>query len=133
MPTFTSPFRWRIIAQLSNAYEIHDIDLFDSRFRESGSDSEVLWRMTLRYPNVWTPTVQKAATSHVAQIFLGFSRFPAARSSVDANGVTTVRWTDVRFAGGVTGLDQPAPRAGLFTATVKVAPDGRILEEGLGR
>jgi hypothetical protein len=133
MPSFTSPFRWRIIAQLSNAYEIHDIDLFDPRFREPGSDSDVLWRLTLRYPNVWTPTVQKAATSHVAQIFLGFSRFPAARSSVDANGITTVRWTDVRFAGGVTGLDQPAPRAGLFTATVKVAPDGRILEEGLGR
>jgi len=30
MPSFTSPFRWRIIAQLSNAYEIHDIDLFDA-------------------------------------------------------------------------------------------------------
>jgi membrane-bound metal-dependent hydrolase YbcI (DUF457 family) len=133
MPTFTSPFRWRIIAQLSNAYEIHDIDLFDARFREPGSDSEVLYRLTLRYPNVWTPTVQKAATAHVAQVFLGFSRFPAARSAIDANGVTTVRWTDVRFAGGVTGLDQPAPRAGLFTATVKVAPDGAILEQALGR
>jgi membrane-bound metal-dependent hydrolase YbcI (DUF457 family) len=133
MPTFTSPFRWRIIAQLSNAYEIHDIDLFDARFREPGRDSEVLWRLTLRYPNVWTPTVQKAATAHVAQVFLGFSRFPAARSSIDANGVTTVRWTDVRFAGGLAGLDQPAPRAGLFTATVKVAPDGTILEQALGR
>jgi membrane-bound metal-dependent hydrolase YbcI (DUF457 family) len=133
MPTFTSPFRWRIIAQLSNAYEIHDIDLFDARFREPGSDSEVLWRLTLRYPNVWTPTVQKAATAHTAQVFLGFSRFPAARSSVDPKGITTVRWTDVRFAGGVMGLDQPAPRAGLFTATVKVAPDGTILEQALGR
>jgi hypothetical protein len=133
MPSFTSPFRWRIIAQLSNAYEIHDIDLFDARFSEPESASEVLWRMTLRYPNVWTPAVQKAATSHLGQIFLGFSRFPAARSSVDANGVTTVRWTDVRFAGGITGLDQPAPRSGLFTATVKVAPDGRIVEETLGR
>lgn len=133
LPTFTSPFRWRIIAQLSNAYEIHDIDLFDARFREPGRDSEVLWRLTLRYPNVWTPTVQKAATAHVAQVFLGFSRFPAARSAVDAKGVTTVRWTDVRFAGGLTGLDQPAPRTGLFTATVRVAPDGTILEEGLGR
>jgi hypothetical protein len=133
MPSFTSPFRWRIIAQLSNAYEIHDIDLFDARFQEPESASEVLWRMTLRYPNVWTPAVQKAASSHLGQIFLGFSRFPAARSSVDANGVTTVRWTDVRFAGGITGLDQPAPRSGLFTATVKVAPDGRIVEETLGR
>jgi membrane-bound metal-dependent hydrolase YbcI (DUF457 family) len=41
MPSFTSPFRWRIIAQISNAYEIHDIDLLDSRFRRPGDDSGV--------------------------------------------------------------------------------------------
>ena len=29
MPSFTSPFSWRIIAQMSNAFEIHDIDLLD--------------------------------------------------------------------------------------------------------
>ena len=40
MPSFTSPFRWRIIAQLSNAYEIHDIDLLDQRFRDPDDDSE---------------------------------------------------------------------------------------------
>jgi membrane-bound metal-dependent hydrolase YbcI (DUF457 family) len=34
MPSFTSPFAWRIIAQMSNAYEIHDIDLLDRRYRE---------------------------------------------------------------------------------------------------
>lgn len=134
MPSFTSPFSWRIIAQLSNAYEIHDIDLLDARFRDpDGDDGEALWRLTLRYPNVWTPAVKQAATSHLGQVFLGFSRFPAARSTVDANGVTTVRWTDVRFAGGLFSLDQPAPRTNLFTATVKVAADGRILEERLGR
>jgi membrane-bound metal-dependent hydrolase YbcI (DUF457 family) len=132
MPSFTSPFRWRIIAQLSNAYEIHDIDLLDRRFREPEDESGALWRMTLRYPNVWTPVVQRAAATRLGQRFLGFSRFPAARSAIDPHGVTAVRWTDVRFVGGVTGLDQPAPRAGLFTATGKVAPDGRILDEKLG-
>jgi membrane-bound metal-dependent hydrolase YbcI (DUF457 family) len=132
MPSFTSPFRWRIIAQLSNAYEIHDIDLLDRRFSEPEDESGALWRVTLRYPNVWTPTVQQAAATRLGQRFLAFSRFPAARSAIDRHGVTTVRWTDVRFVGGVTGLDQPAPRAGLFTATVKVAPDGRILDEQLG-
>jgi membrane-bound metal-dependent hydrolase YbcI (DUF457 family) len=133
MPSFTSPFRWRIIAQLSNAYEIHDIDLLDARFREQDSESEVLWRLTLRYPNVWTPAVQKAATTRLAQVFLGFSRFPAARSAVDPHGVTTVRWSDMRFAGGPFSLDQPAPRGNVFTAAVRLAPDGRILEQTLGR
>jgi hypothetical protein len=133
MPSFTSPFRWRIIAQMSNAYELHDIDLLDTRFREQESESEVLWRLTLRYPNVWTSAVQRAATTHLGQVFLGFSRFPAARSAVDQHGVTTVRWSDMRFAGGPFALDQPAPRGNIFTATVRIGPDGQVLEERLGR
>jgi membrane-bound metal-dependent hydrolase YbcI (DUF457 family) len=132
MPSFTSPFKWRIIAQLSNAYEIHDIDLLEGRFGEPEDEAGVPYRLRLRYPNVWTPVVQQAARTRLGQRFLAFSRFPAARSAIDAHGVTTVRWTDMRFVGGVTGLDQPAPRAGLFTATIRVAPYGRTLDETLG-
>jgi hypothetical protein len=89
--------------------------------------------MTLRYPNVWTPAVQHAATSRLGQVFLGFSRMPAARSAVDSHGVTTVRWTDVRFVGGPFALDQPAPRTNVFTATVRISADDRVVEETLGR
>jgi hypothetical protein len=132
MPSFTSPFRWRVIAQMSNAYELHDIDLLDRAFTDARSASEAPWRLTLRYPNVWTPAVTQAATTQLGRTFLGFSRFPAARSAVDGNGVTTVRWTDMRFVGGVTSLGQAAPRTGLFTATVRLAPDGRVLDQSLG-
>ena len=133
MPSFTSPFTWRIIAQMSNAYEIRDIDLLDRRYREPEIGSDVPWRLTLRYPNVWTPVVVKAATTPVGQAFLGFSRFPAARSAVDSHGDTTVRWTDMRFAGGPLGLDQPGPRSNLFTAAVRIGADGRVLDESLAR
>ena len=133
MPSFTSPFTWRIVAQMSNAYEIHEINLLDQRFREPELGSDAPWRMTLRYPNVWTPAVAKAATTRLGQVFLGFSRFPAARSAVDVSGATTVRWTDMRFAGGPLALDQAAPRALPFTATVRTSPDGRVIEEKLGR
>jgi len=133
MPSFFSPFRWRIIAQLSNAYEIHDIDLLDSRFRNPESESEAPWRLTLRYPNVWTPTVGRAATTTLGQAFLGFSRFPAARSATDVQGITTVRWSDMRFAGGVAGLEQPTRSVNPFTAVVRVDPGGKILEERLTR
>ena len=132
MPSFMSPFTWRIIAQMSNAYEIHDINLLDQHVREPETGSDAPWRLTLRYPNVWTPAVAKAATTRLGQVFLGFSRFPAARSAVDVNGTTTVRWTDMRFAGGPLALDQPAPRALPFTATVRTSPDGRVIEEKLG-
>ena len=133
MPSFTSPFTWRIIAQMSNAYEMHDVNLLEQRFRDPATASDAPWRLTLRYPNVWTPTVEKAGATHLGQVFLGFSRFPAARSAVDPSGVTTVRWTDVRFAGGPLALDQPAPRALPFTATVRIAADGQTLSETLGR
>jgi len=133
MPSFASPFRWRIIARMSNAYEIHDIDLLDSRFRNPESGSDAPWRLTLRYPNVWTPAVERAATTHVAQVFLGFSRFPAARSAVDPHATTTVRWSDMRFAGGIAGLEQPTRSVNPFTVVVRLAPDGRVVEERIVR
>ncbi|HMF98397.1 MAG TPA: metal-dependent hydrolase [Vicinamibacterales bacterium] len=133
MPSFFSPFRWRIIAQLSNAYEIHDIDLLDSRFRNPESESEAPWRLTLRYPNVWTPAVDRAATTPLGKAFLGFSRFPAARTAIDAHGIATVRWSDMRFAGGVAGLEQPTRSVNPFTAVVRIDPTGKILEERVTR
>jgi membrane-bound metal-dependent hydrolase YbcI (DUF457 family) len=133
MPTFISPFRWQIIAQVSNAYELRDVDLLEMRTRDPEDDSEAPWRTTLRYPNVWTPTVTKAAGTDLGRLFLGFSRFPAARSAVDPHGVTIVRWTDVRFANGAAALEQRRPGPSFFTATVTVGADGRILQERLGR
>ena len=133
IPTFTSPFRWQIVARLSNAYELRDLDLLDARWREPDEDSGAPWRTSVRYPDVWTPEVTRAADSHLGQVFLGFSRFPAARSALDAHGVTTVRWTDVRFAAGGVALDQRRPGLDMFTATVRVGGDGQILLERLGR
>jgi membrane-bound metal-dependent hydrolase YbcI (DUF457 family) len=133
MPSFFSPFRWRLIAKLSNAYEMQDVDVLDGRLRRPPRPGEAPWRMTVRYPNQWTPGVRAAAAAPIAQVFLGFSRFPAARSFLDpATGITTARWADMRFATGLT-LDQRAGRAGLFVATVRVDPEGRVLEEKLGQ
>jgi hypothetical protein len=38
----------------------------------------------------------------------------------------------MRFVGGAFGLDQPARRSDLFTATVRLAPDGAVLLQQLG-
>ena len=50
-----------------------------------------------------------------------------------AHGITTVRWSDMRFAGGIAGLEQPTRSVNPFTATVRVDPDGRILDERIVR
>ena len=134
-PTFFSPFRWRVIPRLSNAYEIHDIDLLDERFRGPAGDTEGMRRLTtVRFPNQWSPQIARAATTRLGRVFLDFSRFPAARWVVDdKTGITTVRWTDMRFAGGVLTLEQPVRRPDPFTAVVRIGADGRILDERLGR
>jgi membrane-bound metal-dependent hydrolase YbcI (DUF457 family) len=132
MPTFLSPFKWRLIARLSNAYEIHDLDVLDGGLRRPAQVDEAPWRLTVRYPDQWNPTVQAAATGPLAQTFLGFSRFPAARWIVDQEtGVATIRWTDMRFVAGP--IDQRTARGNLFTATVRLDRGGRILSEQLGQ
>jgi hypothetical protein len=131
MPSFFSPFRWRLIAQMSNAYEMHDVDVLDARLRRPAGAEEAPWRIGVRFPNAWTPAVTAAAAARIPQIFLGFSRFPAARSFTDrATGETTVRWTDMRFATGLT-IDQRTG-ANLFTVTVRLDPDGRVISQKLG-
>ncbi len=132
MPDFISPFRWRLVAHLSNAYEAHDINLLDMRLRQPPTSSEALWRLTLRYPNEWTPTVFQAAATRPAQTFLGFSRFPVVRTTVGADDVTTVSWFDLRFSGGAQttrATDRARDRAAadLFGATVRVSASGAIL------
>jgi membrane-bound metal-dependent hydrolase YbcI (DUF457 family) len=131
IPTFLSPFKWRVLAQMSNAYEVRELDLLDRRVRDPAAD--VSWRVRFRYPNQWAPVVERAAATGVGQVFLGFSRFPAARWVVDGSGVTTVRWEDMRFASTLLAGDQPVQRRSLFTAIVRLDPDGRVIEERLGR
>jgi hypothetical protein len=134
LPTFLSPFDWRIIAQTSNSFEIHDVNVLDQRLRGADNDgaTDGFWRQTLRYPNIWTPEVHRAAATDAGQLFLGFSRFPAARVSRDTNG-PIVRFTDVRFVGGLTLGDQPVRRVQPFTLTVRFDADGRVISEKLGQ
>ena len=134
MPTFVSPFTWRIIAQMSNAFEMYDVNLLDARVSihgASASGEHPFWRRVLRFPNVWTPAVERAAATQVARVYLGFSRFPAVRTFTDPGGVTTVRWEDMRFV--VAPVPRGDRRSSLFTVTVRVDADGRILSERLGQ
>jgi hypothetical protein len=85
----------------------------------------------MRFPNNWTPTVMQAAESRLGRVFLGFSRFPSARALVDPTGTATVRFSDVRFVGGLITLEERTRRPDPFTAVIRVGPDGRILDERL--
>lgn len=133
LPTFATPFDWRLVAQLSDGYEISDVNVLAGRGRVSAPKSDPSSRVTMRLPNQWTPAVFAAAGTEVGRLFLGFSRFPAARAFVDDDGITTVRWNEMRFTRGETGADQRGRREEFFTATVRIDRDGRIIEQRLGR
>lgn len=127
LPTFTSPFQWRLVAQLSDAYDTRDIDLV-----EFAPPPIAPWRLVQRVPNRWTPKTLTAAQTETAQIFLGFSRLPAASAVQAPDGNTLISWSDVRFTTGASRNFQDARRADFFSATVLMAPDGRIVEHRLG-
>ena len=127
MPDFLSPFRWQLVAQLSNAYERRELDLWQPPVR----DDRGAQLLSVRYPNQWTPAVEQAAQSEIGRVYLGFSRFPAARSTLDADGTATVRWSDMRFIMNRVGTSER--QSGLFIATVRVGADGRPFDQRLGR
>ena len=133
VPTFLSPLDWHLIAQTSNSYDVRDVDITDARLRSAASPEDALWRQAVRYPNVWTPAALEAASAPLGRTFLGFSRFPAARSFTDASGVTIVRFIDMRFAAGLVALEQPIRRSQPFSATIRVGPDGAVISQSLGR
>jgi membrane-bound metal-dependent hydrolase YbcI (DUF457 family) len=133
LPTFATPFDWRLVAQLSDGYEISDVNVLAGRGHDSSPTSDPSSGVTIRLPNQWTPAVFAAAGTDVGRVFLGFSRFPAARTFVDADGITTVRWNEMRFTRGEPGADQPGRREAFFTATVRIGREGRIIDQRLGR
>ncbi len=132
MPDFVSPFHWRLVAHVSNAYESQRINIFDRRFRGEPPTHSAPWRRTVREPNQWTPAVLRAADSKVGRVFLGFSRFPAARAVLERDGTTTVRWNDMRYVPPGLPRRSATPRGSLFSATVRLAADGSVLEQRLG-
>lgn len=140
LPDFGSPFRWRLVARLSNSYLVRDVDVLDARLRDAPSANDAPWRLTTTYPNHWTPQAFEAAKTAPAQAFLGFSRLPAVRWVVDPHGVTTVSWRDLRFAAppGVRRVsprlepDRERPAPNLFGATVRIDSSGEILDARLG-
>jgi inner membrane protein len=124
LPTFGSPVAWTIVAPLPNGYELRDLNIMDR--------PDPAAPPTTRYfPSDWTPAVVKASQTRLGQIYLGFSRFPAARSFVDRDGSVVVLWTDMRFVTGIRRTEQGTERTA-FSAVVRLDPSGTVIEERFG-
>jgi hypothetical protein len=121
LPTFGSPFRWRIVRQFSNGYRFSEINLL------AGEEQPLGWMHADQ-----GAAVEIARGASNPQIFLAFSRFPAAQ--VDQAGQQTiVRMSDVRFLDvPVSGRVAQLRPTRFFTVTVLLDRQGKILEHRFG-
>ena len=135
LPTFSSPFDWRIVAQTSNAFELHDINVLDRRYQESdaGAEEGHFWRQAIRYPECLDRSGQagrrdtpRSASSSVSH---GFRR-RARRTTRRAPRRSVSRTCD---SSGPGPLDERGRASQLFTATIRFDAQGRVVSETLGR
>ena len=89
LPTFTSPFTWRIVRQYADHYEISDRRVVGAAVTPPavrvGFDSG--------------PEVTRARATRAGQVYFDFARFPIPRVAGRTSAGATVRLFDARFLG----------------------------------
>ena len=121
LPSFFSPFTWRLVRQQADGYELRDYTI------GRGSSAAIF------LPSQHDAWVARARRSATGRVFFGFSRFPAIMSAALPDGTRRVRALDIRFLGPPPRALEPDPQARApFVMTVDVAGDGSLRAERLG-
>lgn len=122
LPTFISPFEFRIVRQHVDGYELSERNVLDG-----ASPVAAFW-----LPVETGPAISHARATRTGQVFLDFSRFPSAHAVEQASGEVVVQFVDVRFMGTPFRLG-PNPQARVPSGmTVRLDANGRVVREYLG-
>ena len=120
LPTFLSPFTWRVIRQQSNGYELSDRRVF--------GHSQTI-------QSAWLPSdngnAERVRPTRPGRVYLDFARFPIAELMARTPSLTTVRLSDARFVVmpvNVRGLSASARLSVIIT----VDGAGRVVEQRFG-
>jgi membrane-bound metal-dependent hydrolase YbcI (DUF457 family) len=122
LPTWTSPFRWRLITRVPAGFQVQSFDLL----RGALEDDAIV------FPDMTGADVARASTAPIARVFLDFSRFPAADTMKHQNGDTTVHWYDMRFAERPASSADGRRYTSPFAVWIRIAPSGEVVGQGLG-
>lgn len=119
IPTFTSPFRWRLVRKVPDGYELSEIDLLSGT-----ADPPV------RFPETRNQAVELSRQADNVETFFRFARFPAVRAEHSRSGTDLVFWTDLRFARGLITLDPESvgPQTP-FVVWVRLNEAGEVIDE----
>ena len=131
VPDFLSPFRWRVVAQLSNGYEIRDVDLLSGRGhldRRGYGQPYAVGARTQPVDAGGGDGRDRPDRAHLPRLLAISGGSLDRRRGRNRDGAlerpavhVKARWTTrVSFA------------RGLFGATVVIGPDGQIREDRLG-
>ncbi len=122
LPTFFSPFRWRLVLRTPRGFTVEEISVFGHRAPEN----------VIRFPDQRGGAVALASRAPLAQMFMGFSRFPSAEALPRKDGGVTVHWYDMRYAERPTDPNDHRRHTSPFGVWVQLSPSGRIVAQGLG-
>jgi membrane-bound metal-dependent hydrolase YbcI (DUF457 family) len=121
LPTFFSPFTWRIVRQQPNGYELSDRSVFDTP----------AYARPIRLVSDTGPDVRRARATRAGIAYLDFARFPIAQISNRTPTTTTVRLLDARFIVIPSGAQDAAARAAL-QVVVELDASGRVVHQRFG-
>jgi membrane-bound metal-dependent hydrolase YbcI (DUF457 family) len=113
LPTFGSPFRWRIVRQSADGYELSDRSVLAPAAPLAAT----------RLTSDAGPEITRVRATRAGRVYYDFARFPIARV-VSRTPAATVRLLDARFIGLPSNDALGDLRAGL-TLTVTVDPSSR--------
>jgi membrane-bound metal-dependent hydrolase YbcI (DUF457 family) len=121
LPTFFSPFTWRIVRQQPNGYELSDRNVFETPAHAR----------PIRLVSDTGPDVRRARATRAGIAYLDFARFPIAQISNRTPTTTTVRLLDARFIVIPSGAQDAAARAAL-QVVVELDASGRVVHQRFG-
>ena len=121
LPTFFSPFTWRIIRQYQNEYELSDRSVLTERPPVR----------TTRFGSESGADVVRARTTRAGRVYFDFARFPIAKVSTHAPALTTVRLLDARFLMMPAGIGDASTSARL-SVVVTFDESGRVVDQRFG-
>lgn len=111
LPTFFSPFTWRIIRRYSTGYELSDRRVF-------GHFATIQWSRLASD----TADLDRVRATRPGQVYLDFARFPLGELVARSPSLITVRLSDARFALMPSSSGPPTTRLSITVTVHRMEP-----------